>query len=526
MSRRSAVALSTILLVVPFFASAQATSAQVQMLLAQIAALQAQLQTLSQVNTQKTQSPAPAIQVGGVSGVPGGNICYAFSRTLLRGSTGDDVKTLQLYLMDQGLLVEGSATGYYGVLTEAAVQKWQAAYGVVTSGTPLTNGYGVVGVRTRALLQLNCKNTSTAQQASCPLAPKPTTACAGTWNSIANAKGCTTAWQCSFAAPGSQSGTMACPMIALACPAGKHDQTGPNCSHSCVSDVASTPTSGFLCPQYVPPTCSAGTLQSRGLDSQGCSLGYRCVVNPVNSNCPIYQTTCLPGTHKVNGAYSSVTGCYAAPSCVEDSASGTFSVSPSSGTAQLPASFTAHLSSNPIPSGASYSVGVDHGDGTIGAMGSSTDCTTGSSNCSAYNYSGKHTYTYPGTYSARLMIYSGCTVEQAATGCSGAPAQVASYLGPSASIAVGASRSQYFSAGPITGTSPLSVRFFTFAPEPSTGGYSIDFGDGQSITLPSCASGASSCAGFEDHTYTTGSYNVLYRAFGNSTIGTIPVTVQ
>jgi peptidoglycan hydrolase-like protein with peptidoglycan-binding domain len=40
---------------------------------------------------------------------------------------------------------EGTITGYFGPLTQQAVQRFQARHEIVASGTPETTGYGVVG---------------------------------------------------------------------------------------------------------------------------------------------------------------------------------------------------------------------------------------------------------------------------------------------------------------------------------------------------------------------------------------------
>jgi peptidoglycan hydrolase-like protein with peptidoglycan-binding domain len=78
--------------------------------------------------------------------------CPMLLRNLGRGSRGTDVSTLQGFLISAGLLENGSATGYFGLLTEHAVQGWQAAHGLIASGSPSTTGYGAVGPRTRAAL--------------------------------------------------------------------------------------------------------------------------------------------------------------------------------------------------------------------------------------------------------------------------------------------------------------------------------------------------------------------------------------
>src|SRR3990167_7104767 len=81
-------------------------------LMAQITALQAQLQTLqgSSVSTADKCS---------------------FTRSLTVGSRGDDVTCLQNYLTSTGhFTYSGGATGYFGSITRTAVAAWQSANGV------------------------------------------------------------------------------------------------------------------------------------------------------------------------------------------------------------------------------------------------------------------------------------------------------------------------------------------------------------------------------------------------------------
>lgn len=83
---------------------------------------------------------------------PSGTSCPILSHNLARGSRNKDVLTLQTFLISQGMLADGSSTGYFGALTEHAVQLWQSSHSVVSSGTPSTTGYGSVGPRTRTAL--------------------------------------------------------------------------------------------------------------------------------------------------------------------------------------------------------------------------------------------------------------------------------------------------------------------------------------------------------------------------------------
>lgn len=71
-------------------------------------------------------------------------------RNLFQGLSGDDVKVLQNFLVSKGYLTADNVTGFFGPVTQAAVQSFQRASNIVSSGTPLSTGYGSVGPTTRA----------------------------------------------------------------------------------------------------------------------------------------------------------------------------------------------------------------------------------------------------------------------------------------------------------------------------------------------------------------------------------------
>lgn len=122
--------------------------AQVQALLNQIAILQ----------QQRNSVPAPSAPA---SASTDSSSCPLIGRSLKRGSSGDDVLRLQQFLArDASVYPEGLATGFYGALTEAAVKRWQVKYNIVSSGTPETTGYGVVGPRTAAAISILCTTGS------------------------------------------------------------------------------------------------------------------------------------------------------------------------------------------------------------------------------------------------------------------------------------------------------------------------------------------------------------------------------
>lgn len=116
-----------------------------QLLQQQIQALQEQIALLlQQLSTMQGGTPPPVTQ-----GV--------FTHWLQRGSTdaatNGEVSRLQQFLAkDLTIYPEGTVSGYFGALTETAVQRWQKKMNIVTSGTPSTTGYGAVGPKTREAL--------------------------------------------------------------------------------------------------------------------------------------------------------------------------------------------------------------------------------------------------------------------------------------------------------------------------------------------------------------------------------------
>ena len=78
--------------------------------------------------------------------------CPALNMGLRRGVSGNQVKELQKFLAVE-------QTGYFGPLTEQAVQKWQIKYGIVSGGSQENTGFGVVGPKTRAKISEVCNRT-------------------------------------------------------------------------------------------------------------------------------------------------------------------------------------------------------------------------------------------------------------------------------------------------------------------------------------------------------------------------------
>lgn len=155
---------------------------------------------LERVSVLKVELERAAVE--GESGIHPTLPCLSLGRTLRLGMSGEDVAKLQQLLIKAGLLAEGKATGYFGALTEAAVEKWQAAQGIVSSGDAASTGFGVVGPKTRTAILTVCKSEVIAARAasarSCPVEPSvpSASACTGSWQKGLDAGGCVTGYEC------------------------------------------------------------------------------------------------------------------------------------------------------------------------------------------------------------------------------------------------------------------------------------------------------------------------------------------
>jgi hypothetical protein len=191
-------------------------------------------------STTSTTSGVPAMSS------PKGQ-CPDLSRSLSLGSNGPDVSGLQLFLAQEGLF-KGIATGYFGSLTESAVQQWQLQNGIVTSGDSNSTGFGLVGPRTRTAMESSCSPVTGTNAQCLPVQP-PILDCPSSWQPVVDASGCTAYYKCSIALP-----------------------TPSSASSSATSSASLTPTS---CPVVQKPTCS-GTVTPFQTSSNGCVVSYQC----------------------------------------------------------------------------------------------------------------------------------------------------------------------------------------------------------------------------------------------------------
>lgn len=92
-----------------------------------------------------TPAPSAATQ-------PTATANITLTTNLYFGTRNTQVTALQSFLIANGYLGSSYATGYFGLLTQTAVQKFQCAKNIVCSGSPGTTGWGSVGPHTRAVI--------------------------------------------------------------------------------------------------------------------------------------------------------------------------------------------------------------------------------------------------------------------------------------------------------------------------------------------------------------------------------------
>lgn len=112
-------------------------------------------------------TPAPAVvpsaqqnQTSATPAQPKPAPTLALNKQLDYGVTDPQVRELQKFLNSQGFSVAsagagsvGNETDYFGPLTQAALKKYQAAKGIVSTGDALTTGYGRLGPQTLSSIQ-------------------------------------------------------------------------------------------------------------------------------------------------------------------------------------------------------------------------------------------------------------------------------------------------------------------------------------------------------------------------------------
>ncbi len=137
----------------PLAQAATLPSAQVQAITALLQTFGVDPGPVAHVQAVLENQPVTA-QPGQTSGQTTSGTCATLSNGLHLGSsdrgTEGEVSQLQAFLgKDKSIYPEDLVTGYFGTSTLQAVQRWQAAHNIVSSGDSSSTGFGSVGPQTR-----------------------------------------------------------------------------------------------------------------------------------------------------------------------------------------------------------------------------------------------------------------------------------------------------------------------------------------------------------------------------------------
>ena len=442
--------------------TADSLYAQAQSLLARVQQLQQQLGA-----TTGAASNQGSIAVDKSS-------CPLVGRSLKRSSKGDDVTRLQQFLArDSSVYPEGQVTGFYGALTEAAVKRWQIKYNIVSSGTPATTGYGVVGPRTAAAIAILCST--------------------GSYNGV----------------------------------------PGPSASPTVGGFIQVTPIAGNA-PLVVAVQATVNTVNSCNGATYIVDWGDRTqpqtIVQPVG-NCAqqiqtlghtypyggVYQITLLSGSHRTSATVQVFGAGPVSPTPTPTPSptppsSQTLTASPASGNAPLGVTFSGIVNS------AGYS--VDFGDGTnIFSTGCAhSACPSGAGQT---NVSVQHTYGTSGTYTAKLRRHFSSNEGN----CYGADCTV---VGTATVTVAGTAALEPFVVTPGINSDPFSVQI-DFTIRGSCSPYDLDWGDATAHIIQAvggCTDQVDVAKKFE-HTYSaSGSYTITLARGAQTDTAAVSISAQ
>ena len=99
-----------------------------------------------------SSTPTTSTNITSTPTCTSGSSTISLSTKLSRGSKGVDVTDLQNFLISKGYLATDNNTGFFGMVTEASVKSFQRDQNIVSSGSPLSTGYGATGPKTRAVI--------------------------------------------------------------------------------------------------------------------------------------------------------------------------------------------------------------------------------------------------------------------------------------------------------------------------------------------------------------------------------------
>ena len=136
------------------------TGSQITSILDLLKAFAVDQSTLATVQGVLTGIAVPSQTTTPSAGSPQAGSGQAYIRNLSTGSEGEDVRALQQFLNTHGYVITtgddgapGRETTYFGLLTEAALKRFQCAEQIVCAGDLASTGFGNFGPATRARVE-------------------------------------------------------------------------------------------------------------------------------------------------------------------------------------------------------------------------------------------------------------------------------------------------------------------------------------------------------------------------------------
>ncbi len=469
----------------PMFAHAQTLDelqAQVNALLARLAALRVQLDQLPATSastpTYTTTTPAPNTVIATTGSVLTGGL--QLDRDIGRGDSGADVTKLQIFLArDASIYPNGQSTGFYGPLTEAAVQKFQIACGIVSAGDYASSGYGRIGPKTRLALLNGCGSAPTTGSVGGSLRVNKTTG-AAPLTAMITAK-VNTIRSCEYGSYALDFGDGSAP-LSLIVPAGRCAELEQVVPHVYANPGTYT-VSLRVGASYTTSIITVLSGSSNPSSTQPTSGFAACVASGgVVSNA-------TPRTCSVGGVTYTESN---TSSALSDSVS----AHPASGVVPFDVVFTTRINSRNACTGGEYT--IDFGDGQRAPL------TYPANACTAITSTLTHRYTTAGAYTVRLYAVPSASVGSTA---------------PAASVNVVASSPTSSAVNPNLVLTPGYDGVFqrvraTFDLADACTAFTFNWGDG---STPASRAQGSGCAATVDrqtltHTYPTNTTSANYSA--------------
>ncbi|HET8581493.1 MAG TPA: peptidoglycan-binding domain-containing protein [Candidatus Paceibacterota bacterium] len=150
------------LCVLPFLAAMPQRAVAADLSLPQLVSLFISLGIIPAEKADAARAAIARMGAGSGSAAACADISHALSLGSTDAATSGDVSALQRLLTQTGDYAYRTITGYFGPVTQQALERYQARLGIVSAGSPATTGYGRAGPATRRAMRCAAAGTGSA----------------------------------------------------------------------------------------------------------------------------------------------------------------------------------------------------------------------------------------------------------------------------------------------------------------------------------------------------------------------------